>query len=58
MIWLHFEASWRMSLGFVVTWLQVGEYAAVTDLVWLRRLGLVLDDAKKEGLDQGICPCH
>ena len=40
----------------VVEWRQVGEYAAVTDFVWLRRLGLVLDDAKKEG--QGMCPCH
>ena len=35
---------------------QVGEYAAVTDFVWLRRMNLVLDDAKKEG--QGMCPCH
>ena len=40
----------------VVEWRQVGEYAAVTDFVWLRRLGLVLDDAKKEG--QGMCPRH
>ena len=40
----------------VVEWRQVGEYAAVTDFVWLRRLGLVLDDAKKEG--QGMCICH
>ena len=32
----------------VVEWRQVGEYAAVTDFVWLRRLGLVLDHAKKE----------
>ena len=40
----------------VVEWRQVGEYAAVTDFVWLQRLGLVLDDAKKEG--QGMCPCH
>ena len=40
----------------VVEWRQVGEYAAVTDFVWLRRLGLVPDDAKKEG--QGMCPCH
>ena len=35
---------------------QVAEYAAVTDFVWLRRINLVLDDAKKEG--QGIWPCH
>ena len=34
----------------------VGEYAAVTDFVWPRRMNLVLDDAKKEG--QGMCPCH
>ena len=40
----------------VVEWRQVGEYAAVTDFVWLRRMNLVLDDAKKEG--QGMCPCH
>ena len=40
----------------VVEWRQVGEYAAVTDFVWLRRLGLVLDDPKKEG--KGMCPCH
>ena len=26
------------------------------DFVWLRRMKLVLDDAKKEG--QGRCPCH
>ena len=25
-------------------------------LRWLRRMNLVLDDAKKEG--QGMCPCH
>ena len=40
----------------VVEWRQVGEYAAVTDFVWLRRMNPVLDDAKKEG--QGMCPCH
>ena len=40
----------------VVQWRQVGEYVAVTDFVWLRRMTLVLDDAKKEG--QGMCPCH
>ena len=40
----------------LVEWRQVGEYAAVTDFVWLRRMELVLDDAKKEG--QGMCPCH
>ena len=40
----------------VVEWRQVGEYAAVTDFVWLRRMNLGLDDAKKEG--QGMCPCH
>ena len=39
-----------------VEWRQVGEYAAVTDFVWLRRMNLVLDGAKKEG--QGMCPCH
>ena len=40
----------------VVEWRQVGEYVAVTDFVWLRRMTLVLDHAKKEG--QGMCPCH
>ena len=35
----------------VVEWRQVGEYAAVTDFVWLRRRNLVLDDAKKESKD-------
>ena len=30
----------------VVEWRQVGEYAAVTDFVWLRRINLVLDDPK------------
>ena len=40
----------------VVEWRQVGDYAAVTDFLWLRRMYLVLDDAKKEG--QGMCPCH
>ena len=40
----------------VVEWRQVGEYATVTDFVWLRRMNLVPDDAKKEG--QGMCPCH
>ena len=40
----------------VVRWRQVGEYAAVTDFVWLRRMNLLLDDAKKEGT--GMCPCH
>ena len=41
----------------VVEWRQlVGEYAAVTDFLWLRRMNLVLDDAKKEG--RGMCPCH
>ena len=40
----------------VVEWRQVGEYATVTDLVWLRRMNLVLDDPKKEG--KGMCPCH
>ena len=40
----------------VVKWRQVGEYAAVTDFVWLRRMNLVLDDPKKEG--KGMCPCH
>ena len=40
----------------VVEWRQVGEYAAITDFVWLRRMNLVLDDAKKEG--KGMCPCH
>ena len=32
----------------VVEWRQVGEYAAGTDFVWLRRMNVVLDDAKKE----------
>ena len=40
----------------VVEWRQVGEYAAVTDFVWLGRMNLVLDDPKKEG--KGMCPCH
>ena len=40
----------------VVEWRQVGEYSPVTDFVWLRRMNLVLDDAKKEG--QGMCPYH
>ena len=31
----------------VVEWRQVGEYAAVTDFVWLRRMNLVLDDATR-----------
>ena len=43
-------------LAQVVECRQVGEYAAVTDFVWLRKMKLVLDDAKKEG--QGMCPCH
>ena len=37
----------------VVEWRQVGEYAAVTDLVWLRRMNLVLDGPKKAG--KGMC---
>ena len=41
----------------VVVWRQVEEYAAVTDLVWLRRMKLVLDDPKKEA-GKGMCPCH
>ena len=40
----------------MVEWRQVGEYAAITDFVWLRRMNLVLDDAKKEG--KVMCPCH
>ena len=40
----------------VVEWRQVGEYAAVTDFVWPRKMKPLLDDAKKEG--QGMCPCH
>ena len=44
------------AVAHVVEWRQVGEYAAVTDFAWLRRMKLVLDDAKKEG--QGMCPCH
>ena len=40
----------------VVEWRQVGEYAVVTDFVRLRRMNLVLDNAKNEG--QGMCPCH
>ena len=40
----------------VVEWGQFGEYAAVTDFVWVRRINLVLDDAKKEG--KVMCPCH
>ena len=40
----------------VVEWSQVGEYADLTDFVWLRRMNLVLDDPKKEG--KGMCPCH
>ena len=41
----------------MVEWRQVGEYAAVTDFVWLRRMNLVLDDPKKEA-GKGMCPCH
>ena len=37
----------------VVEWRQVGEYAAVTDFVWLRRMNLVLDGPKKAG--KGMC---
>ena len=40
----------------VVECRQVGEYAAVKDFVWLRRMNLVLDDPKKEG--KGMCPHH
>ena len=40
----------------VVEWRQVGEYAAVTDFVWLRMRNPVVDDPKKEGKD--MCPCH
>ena len=43
-------------VAHVVEWRQVGEYAAVTDFMWLRRMNLVLDDPKKEG--KGMCPCH
>ena len=31
----------------VVEWRQVGEYAAVTDFVRLRRMNLVLDDPRR-----------
>ena len=31
-------------LAQVVEWRQVGEYAAVMDFVWLRRMNLVQDD--------------
>ena len=41
----------------VVEWMQVHEYAPLTDFVWLRRTNLVLDDPKKEAC-KGICPCH
>ena len=41
----------------VVEWRQVGEYAAVTDFVWLRRMNLELDNPKKEA-GKGMCPCH
>ena len=41
----------------VVEWRQVGEYAALTDFVWLQRMNVVLDDPKKEA-DKGMCPCH
>ena len=47
---------WVERVAQVVEWRQVGEYAAVTDFVWLRRMNLVLDDPKKEG--KGMCPCH
>ena len=40
----------------VVEWRQVGEYAAITDFMWLRRMNLVLDDPRKEG--KGMYPCH
>ena len=41
----------------MVEWRQVGEYTAVTDFVWLRRMNQVLDDHKKEA-GKGMCPCH
>ena len=40
-------------MAHVVEWRQVGEYAAVTDFVWLLRMNLVLDDPKKEA--KGMC---
>ena len=40
----------------MLKWRQVGEYATVTDLVWLRRMNLALDGPKKEG--KGMCPCQ
>ena len=40
----------------MVEWRQVGENADVTDFVWLRRMYLVLNNAKNEG--PGMCPCH
>ena len=40
----------------VVEWRQVGEYAAVTDFVWLRSMSLVLGDPKKDG--KSMCPFH
>ena len=39
----------------VVKWRQVGEYAALTDFVWLRRMNLVLDDPNKQA-GKGMCP--
>ena len=44
-------------LAQVVEWRQVQEYAAVMDLVWLRRMNLVLHDPNKEA-GKGMCPCH
>ena len=44
-------------LSKVVDWMQVQEYAAVTDFVWLQRMNLAPDDPKKEA-GKGMCPCH
>ena len=51
--WPLRSRGWPMQ---VVEWRQVGDYAAVRDFVWLRRMNLVLDNAKREG--QCMCPCH
>ena len=34
----------------------MGEYAALTDVVWLRRINLVPVHPKKER--RVLCPCH
>ena len=44
-------------LAQIMEWMQVQEYAAVTDFVWLRRMILMLDKPKTDA-GRGMCPCH